>query len=158
DGKSNDDGHSSNHSSGWGYHGDPTDSELKAEILAKRWRFWKAAWASHMLAPCPLIHHGDEVLYHPGSAHNNRYSLGDDVNGIDLESSPQFLAYSRGLAKLRRQHPNLGRMSFVPATKRDRSYGCYHPLGDRMPAQNWHVDYLHTVVLYLPGNPETDER
>jgi isoamylase len=153
-GEDNRDGHDHNISWNHGVEG-PTDDP---EILAARERTKRNMMATLLLSQgVPMIAHGDELSRTQGG-NNNVYAQDNEISWVDWnldERKQAFLDFTRGLIRLRDDHPSLGRPRFFQGEKVRGSsvedLAWFRPDGEPMSDEDWEAGWNKAIAMRLGG-------
>jgi glycogen operon protein len=153
-GEENRDGHDHNISWNHGVEG-PTDDP---EIIAARERTKRNMMATLLLSQgLPMIAHGDELSRTQGG-NNNVYAQDNEISWVDWnldERKGAFLDFTRGLIRLRDQHPSLGRPRFFQGEKVRGSsvedLAWFRPDGEPMSDEDWEAGWNKSISMRLGG-------
>jgi glycogen operon protein len=150
--ENNRDGHSNNHSWNCGVEG-PTDDP---HINALRRRQVRNMLTTLFFAQgVPMLLAGDE-LYRTQNGNNNAYCQDNEISWVNwdgLKEGAALLEFVRGLAALRRSHPELRRDTFLKGalhtSQRDISW--WHPAGHEIADQEWNDPDLRCLAIGFGG-------
>ncbi|MYT73949.1 MULTISPECIES: glycogen debranching protein GlgX [unclassified Streptomyces] len=164
-GEGNRDGESHNRSWNCGVEGETDDQE----VLDLRARQMRNFVATLMLSQgVPMLSHGDE-LGRTQSGNNNAYCQDNELawvswadgsgEGGEPSSEPDsFLAFTRAMVRLRREHPVFRRRRFfhgrpVEGTHDDLSdIAWFTPEGEEMTQEDWGAAQARALSVFLNGN------
>ncbi len=148
------DGESHNRSWNCGAEG-PTDD---AEVNAIRRRQQRNLLATLFLSQgVPMLLGGDELGRTQGG-NNNAYCQDNEISWFDWASADKdLLAFVRGLAELRQQHPGFRRRGWLqgrPVRAGDRTpdIAWFSPEGTAMTEEQWDSELSRTLQVFLDGN------
>ncbi|MEM9756173.1 MAG: glycogen debranching enzyme GlgX, partial [Pseudomonadota bacterium] len=155
------DGHSANYSDNFGVEG-PTDVP---EIRAKRAQRRRNLMATQVLAQgTPMLLAGDEIGNSQGG-NNNAYAQDNATGWVDWPGADRdFLAFTRRLLEVRRNHPILRQKRFLHSRER-KTDGLpdlfwWRPEGEPMTQADW--DAAETILCaelrMASGTPGYAER
>jgi glycogen operon protein len=153
-GEENRDGHDHNISWNHGVEGSTDDPE----IIAARERTKRNLMATLLLSQgLPMIAHGDELSRTQGG-NNNVYAQDNETSWVDWnidERKQAFLDFTRGLIRLRDQHPSLGRPRFFQGEKVRGSsvedLAWFRPDGEPMSDEDWEAGWNKSIAMRLGG-------
>ena len=153
-GEENRDGHDHNLSWNHGVEG-PTDDP---EIIAAREQTKRNMMATLLLSQgLPMIAHGDELSRTQGG-NNNVYAQDNEISWVDWnldERKQAFLDFTRGLIRLRDEHPSLGRPRFFQGEKVRGSsvedLAWFRPDGEPMSDEDWEAGWNKSISMRLGG-------
>jgi glycogen operon protein len=156
-GEDNNDGESNNESWNHGEEG-PTDD---AEIRRLRNRQKRNFLATLLLSQgVPMIVYGDE-LGRTQYGNNNAYCQDNEISwiGWDLSRADRnFLAFSRRMIRLRKEHPAFRRRRFFQGRRikgadvKDITW--LTPAGTEMSDEEWDNSYARSLALHMAGYSE----
>ena len=155
----NRDGNSNNQSWNCGVEG-PTDD---AAVIALRRRQVRNLLTTLFFSQgVPMLLAGDE-LYRTQQGNNNAYCQDNEISWIDWTAQKDddgLLQFVRGLAALRRAHPELRRDTFLKGalhTSRSRDISWWHPSGHELADTEWNDPDLRVLGVGFGGSaPEPD--
>ena len=155
----NRDGNSNNQSWNCGVEG-PTDD---AAVIALRRRQVRNLLTTLFFSQgVPMLLAGDE-LYRSQQGNNNAYAQDNEISWIDWTAQKDddgLLQFVRGLAALRRAHPELRRDTFLKGalhTSRSRDISWWHPSGHELADTEWNDPDLRVLGVGFGGSaPEPD--
>jgi isoamylase len=109
----------------------------------------------------PMLSHGDEIG-RTQRGNNNAYCQDNEISWVDwtgLRTEERLLEFVRKVSKLRRGHPVFQRRRFFQGRhpengKQDLVW--LTPGGTEMTANDWHVGYAKTLMVYLNGDAITE--
>jgi glycogen operon protein len=114
-----------------------------------------------------MLLHGDE-LGRTQQGNNNGYAQDNELTWIHWdEADEELLEFTKGLIRLRSEHPTFRRRRFFHGRPVRREEGApvpdidwFTPAGDRMTEDDWDAHYAKSIAVYLNGHGirETDER
>ena len=154
-GENNQDGHSHNYSWNCGVEG-PTD---RPDIVALRKRQMRNMMATLLLSQgTPMMLAGDEFGRTQGG-NNNAYCQDNEISWVDWDHDAdqrEFLAFTRRLVALRRQHPVLARKRFLTGEYDDIERGIRDVMwvnadGTEMRAHDWSDGNIRCFGMLLDG-------
>ncbi|WP_046316201.1 glycogen debranching protein GlgX [Mycobacterium sp. UM_Kg1] len=154
-GDDNSDGESHNRSWNCGVEG-PTDAP---DIEALRARQMRNILATLLLSQgTPMIAHGDE-LGRTQHGNNNAYCQDSELAWMDwslAETNAELLSFTRGLTRLRKQHPVFRRRRFLqgrPVRHGDEigDVAWFNPAGREMSSDDWENGFDKCVTVFLNG-------
>ncbi len=163
--ENNQDGERHNRSWNCGAEG-PTEDQ---KINDLRLRQQKNLLATLLLSQgVPMVAHGDELCRTQGG-NNNVYCQDNEISWVDWDLGADeraLLEFTRGLVRLRREHPVFLRRRFFAGSA---AHGGESPLGDihwfnpaaeSMTDADWADGQARTMMVFLNGNaiPEPDAR
>ena len=155
----NRDGNSNNQSWNCGVEG-PTED---AAVIALRRRQVRNLLTTLFFSQgVPMLLAGDE-LYRSQQGNNNAYCQDNEISWIDWNAQKDddgLLQFVRGLAALRRAHPELRRDTFLKGalhTSRSRDISWWHPSGHELADTEWNDPDLRVLGVGFGGSaPEPD--
>ncbi len=153
-GENNNDGDNSNHSWNGGAEG-PTDDQ---KIIALRQRQRRNFLATLLLSQgVPMLLGGDEYG-RTQQGNNNAYCQDDAISWMDWDlnkSSEQLLSYTRGLIKIRMDHPVFRRPKFFQGRKirgqEVKDIMWFNPGGSEMTDDEWNSSFVRCLGMLLSG-------
>jgi isoamylase len=149
----NRDGHSNNHSWNCGVEGETED--LKINTLRRR-QVRNLLTTLFFAQGVPMLLAGDE-LYRTQRGNNNAYCQDNEISWVDwsgLQDDDSLLQFVRGLAALRRAHPELRRDTFLKGAlhaSHARDISWWHAAGHEIADQEWNDAELRTLAVGLGG-------
>jgi glycogen operon protein len=157
-GERNQDGADDNRSDNYGVEG-PTDDR---EILRLRDRQSRNLIATLLLSQgVPMFSHGDEIA-RTQHGNNNAYCQDNELSWVDWDSAPEhndLLAFTAGVARLRREHPVFRRRRFFSGNhlvKGQRDIVWFMPDGQEMEDTDWDTGFSRSLSVLLNGEALTD--
>ncbi|MCA9877838.1 MAG: glycogen debranching protein GlgX [Thermomicrobiales bacterium] len=153
-GEDNRDGHDHNLSWNHGVEG-PTDDP---EIIAAREQTKRNMMATLFLSQgVPMLAHGDELSRTQGG-NNNVYAQDNELSWVDWsldERQQAFLDFTRGLIRVRDEHPSLRRPRFFQGQKIRGSgvedLAWFRPDGRPMRDDDWEAGWNKSIAMRLGG-------
>jgi len=155
-GEGNRDGTDNNRAWNCGVEGETDD----AEVVARRHQ----QAANLMLTLClsngvPMINAGDERGRTQGG-NNNAYGQDNEISWMDWSPDDAWLdiyQITKAALRLRREHPALRQRHFLegrPAIERGpKDLAWIHPEGREMTDTDWYNEGLHTLGMFVSGDP-----
>ena len=147
------DGESDNRSWNCGAEGDTDDPA----VLALRARQQRNLLTTLLLSQgVPMIAHGDECG-RTQRGNNNAYCQDNELSWVDWSfdaAQRELLDFTRGLVRLRRDHPVLRRRRFFKGAGSRDGLGdltWFRPDGNPMQDSNWDWDEARAVAVFLNG-------
>jgi glycogen operon protein len=164
-GENNNDGESHNRSWNCGAEGPTEDEKVNDLRLRQQKNFLTTLLLSQGV---PMIAHGDELCRTQGG-NNNVYCQDNKISWVDWDLEPDqraMLEFTRGLVKLRREHPVFLRRRFFAgraAHGGESPRGDIHwlnPAAEPMADKDWADGQARTMMVFLNGHaiPEPDAR
>ncbi len=156
-GEDNRDGESHNRSWNCGAEGDTDDPA----VLALRRRQQRNMLATMFLSQgVPMLLGGDELGRTQGG-NNNAYCQDNEVSWFDwVHADRELLAFTRSLAKLRRNHPVFRRRGWFQGKPIRHVKGqpalpdiaWFTPEGDEMSDEHWNESHARSLQVFLNGH------
>jgi glycogen operon protein len=155
-GEDNRDGTDNNRSWNCGFEGDTDDPE----VLALRHR----QAANFMATLClsngvPMITAGDE-RGRTQRGNNNAYGQDNEISWVDWRAEdawPEIYEVARAALELRREHPALRQRHFLEGRPTveggPKDLAWIHPEGREMADGDWFDEGLHTLGMFVSGDP-----
>ena len=152
--ENNRDGESYNRSWNCGAEGETDDPE----ILALRQKQQRNLLATLILSQgVPMILGGDEIS-RTQQGNNNTYCQDSPLSWFDWDLSPasqNLLTFTRGLIRLRQDHPTFARRHWFQGRAIHGSgvydIGWYNPDGTPISSEQWHDDTAKAITVFLNG-------
>ena len=153
-GEQNRDGNDHNLSWNHGAEGETNDPE----IIAAREQTKRNMMATLLLSQgLPMIAHGDELSRTQGG-NNNVYAQDNAISWVDWnldERKQAFHDFTRGLIRLRDEHPSLGRPRFFQGEKvrgsKVEDLAWFRPDGQPMSDEDWEAGWNKSIAMRLGG-------
>ncbi|HEY8371701.1 MAG TPA: glycogen debranching protein GlgX [Pseudonocardiaceae bacterium] len=154
-GEDNRDGHSDNRSWNCGEEG-PTDDPAITALRARQQRNFLATL--FLSQGVPMLLHGDEIG-RTQQGNNNAYCQDNEISWVDwslADKNLDLLAFTRGLAELRRNHPVFRRRRYFrgrPSRRSDelQDITWFTPDAREMTDQDWESGSGRCVCVFLNG-------
>lgn len=151
-GEDNKDGESHNRSWNCGAEGD-TDDEAVNSLRRRQARNLMATL--FLSQGVPMLLSGDEIG-RTQQGNNNAYCQDNEISWLDWErKDEQFLAFTRKMIALRRQHPIFCRTRWFKGervrTGDVEDIAWFLPDGGQMTEENWSHDFAKSLAVFLNG-------
>jgi len=124
-------------------------------IRQARERARRAMLATLLLSQgTPMLYSGDEFGNSQGG-NNNAYCQDNEIGWLDWPSADEALiAFTAGLARLRREHALLRHAQWFGAAEGGPSLRWFHPDGHEMREHDWHEGGRHALAALLSDGRE----
>ena len=153
-GENNNDGDNSNASWNCGAEGPTDDPKINALRQRQRRNFLATLLLSQGV---PMLLGGDEYG-RTQQGNNNAYCQDDEISWLDWDlnkSSEQLLSYTRGIIRLRNEHPVFRRPKFFQGRKirgQDvKDIMWFNPGGTEMSDEEWNAGFVRCLGMLLSG-------